>query len=85
MNPFLALCRKELLVFFRDRGHVLTTFLMPMVFVLLMSFALGGQFEANEGRRADCLVADADDGSIGARVIEGLRRVPFLRVEALRV
>lgn len=44
LHQILALTWKDLKVFFKDPGAVVLIFLMPFMFILVMSFALSGLF-----------------------------------------
>ncbi len=43
MNAFVALLRSELKVLLRDRTTLLLTFLLPLVFILIFGFVMGGE------------------------------------------
>jgi len=61
-----ACARKEALLLWRDPQTVLLLFVMPAVFILVMSLALQGRFEGGGGSLGAVVVADGD-GSPSAR------------------
>jgi ABC-2 type transport system permease protein len=69
-----ACAYKEMLLLWRDPQTLLLLFLMPAVFILVMSLALQDRFEQGGGTVATVLVVDADDSSSAKTVIESLRR-----------
>ncbi|OUS14785.1 hypothetical protein A9Q88_13385 [Gammaproteobacteria bacterium 50_400_T64] len=73
---------KELLLLGRDLHGLLLLFVMPAVFILIMTFALQNQY-ANDGKvKVDYLLLNQDDGALSQQLvqniglIENLRRVP---------
>jgi ABC-2 type transport system permease protein len=69
-----ACARKEMLLLWRDPQTLLLLFLMPAVFILVMSLALQDRFEQGGGTVATVLVVDNDDSASTGTVIESLRR-----------
>jgi ABC-2 type transport system permease protein len=76
-----ALAAKELKLLWRDRQALALLFLMPVFFILVMSFALEGVFEAGTRERPlDILVVNEDRGDLAARTIEAARALPGFRL-----
>ena len=48
LKQIFALTWKDLKIFFKDRGHVVLIFLQPLMFIVLMSYALSGVFHSSE-------------------------------------
>lgn len=69
-SRFLASVTKELRLILRDREALLLLFLMPLVFVVIMSLALQQSFNDREGVKLPLLVVNLDDGAIGAKLTE---------------
>lgn len=69
-----ACARKEMLLLWRDPQTLLLLFLMPAVFILVMSLALQERFEQGGGTVATVLVVDDDDSDSADTVVESLRR-----------
>ena len=62
LNQILALTWKDLKIFFKDRGHVVLIFLQPLMFIVLMSYALSGVFRSGEDRPIQLLAVNEDQG-----------------------
>ncbi|CAG0948880.1 Linearmycin resistance permease protein LnrM [Burkholderiales bacterium] len=71
MTRLLALWRKEFIALSRDRHGLLALFLMPAIFVLVMSLALRDGFTPNLGRALSYAVLD-EDGSAEAKAFINL-------------
>ena len=66
LHQIVAIALKELKVLWRDRQALALLFAMPMFFILVMSYALEGVFEAgSKGRPIQVLVVNEDEGSTG--------------------
>jgi len=82
LTTLLASVLKETRVILRDREAFLLLFLMPFVFVLVMSLALQGSFrEHTYGARAKLLVVNLDDGAIGENLAEQFRAAHHFATE----
>lgn len=68
LSRFWASLVKELRLILRDREALLLLFLMPLVFVLIMSMALREPFNDRAGIKLPVLIVNQDDGAIGAGV-----------------
>lgn len=83
MTLFRALIRKELLLLSRDPHGLLLLFVMPAVFVLIMTFALQNQYAMNSETRLDFFLLNQDGGSMSTAFARELSSVrPFNRVLA---
>jgi ABC-2 type transport system permease protein len=72
----VAIALKELKVLWHDREALTMLFAMPMFFILVMSFALEGVFEAGrKGQPIELLILNQDEGSISKQVINDLKQV----------
>lgn len=91
MTALLASLRKESVLLLRDWHALLVLFVMPTVFVLIMSLALQERFGEGDAaiKLPGLLIVERDSESVG-EFIEELSRVPHLAVtpgsagEALR-
>ena len=69
-HQLLAIAIKELKLVFRDRGVISVLFLLPVIFVLLMTYAGVG----NQGVGSfKILVVNQDQGSLASHIIDHLR------------
>lgn len=83
MSLFRALIRKEFLLLSRDPHGLLLLFVMPAVFVLIMTFALQNQYAMNHETRLDFFLVNQDGGQFSAAFARELGAVsPFNRVTA---
>jgi ABC-2 type transport system permease protein len=79
IQQILAIIAKELRVLWRDRQALTLLFMMPVFFILVMSFALEGVFEAgSKGRPIGVLVVDEDKGALVVHTLADLRRLEGL-------
>lgn len=59
---------KEARVVVRDREALLLLFVMPLVFVVIISFALQDSFHERNGVQFSLLMVNQDDGKVGERL-----------------
>ena len=75
----IAITLKELKVLWLDREALALLFAMPMFFILVMSFALEGVFQAgSKGRPIEILAVHQNGGRLAAQTIADLRRMESL-------
>jgi len=77
----LALAGKELKLYFRDPQMLFFSLALPLVLVMLMVAAFGGQAEFN----ATAHIVNLDQGPAGKELIERLDDVPGVEVDLLEV
>ncbi len=80
LNQILALTWKELKIFFKDPGAVVMIFLQPFMFIVVMSYALGGLFEPGEDQ-IQLLAVNQDRGTQAAAVLRQLDDMEAFQVE----
>ena len=79
LRQIIAITLKELKVIWLDREALALLFAMPMFFILVMSLALQGVFEAGtKGRPVEVLVVNTDGGPLAEKVIGDLKGVEGL-------
>jgi ABC-2 type transport system permease protein len=79
LQQIIAITLKELKVVWLDREALLLLFAMPMFFILVMSFALQGVFEAGtKGRPVQVLVINQNGGPLAEQAIADLKRIEEL-------
>jgi ABC-2 type transport system permease protein len=66
----LASLAKEVRLIVRDREALLMLFLMPLVFVLIMSLALQATLNERAGIKLPVVVVNEDDGAIGKYLVD---------------
>jgi ABC-2 type transport system permease protein len=80
----LSIAFKDLQVLFRDRGVLLELFLLPLVFIVVFSGAIGaiGQGEEKD-ERIPLKVADLDGGAAAGEFLARVDRAGGVRVEPI--
>ncbi len=80
LYQILAMTWKELQVFSKDTGAVVFIFLQPLVFIVIMSYAMSGMFGSNS-QPVQLLVVNQDRGPQAALLVDELRATPGFAVE----
>jgi ABC-2 type transport system permease protein len=78
MIQLIALWRKEFIALSRDRHGLLALFLMPAIFVLVMSLALRDGFTPKAGTQLQYAVLDADGSFASKSLAESLGHAGML-------
>jgi ABC-2 type transport system permease protein len=79
MTRLFAIAHKEMLLLLRDPHALALLFVMPAVFIIIMSLALQDRFAAHSEVRIDYLWFDADHSEISAQMLERLQAASTLR------
>lgn len=82
-HQLLALWQKEWLALWRDKHGLLALFVMPAIFILIMSLALQDAFAPDKPLELGYAVADLDRSEASAAFIERLRSQSSLRYQGL--
>lgn len=72
MTAFIATLRKEFLLLLRDVHGLLLMFVMPVVFIVIMSLAMQQNFAALGGARLQVLVHDLANNADSVALLESL-------------
>lgn len=80
IQQILATTWKDLKILLKDSGGLATLFLMPVMFIFVMTLALGGLFSDGDNP-TEILVVNDDAGAIGAQIVEGLQATEGFAVE----
>lgn len=79
VRQVLAITSKEIKRLLRDQKALLLLFLMPAFFIVVMSFALKGVFEAGSRHQPiEILVVNQDTGELAAQTLEAARNLDGL-------
>ncbi|MDH5508546.1 MAG: ABC transporter permease, partial [Anaerolineae bacterium] len=71
LYQIIAITIKDLKILVRDRGGMTSLFLMPVMFILVMSYAMQGSYEIGSGEKPiELLVVNMDEGALAAEAIE---------------
>jgi ABC-2 type transport system permease protein len=81
LRQLAAIALKELTILMNDREALALLFAMPVFFILVMSFALQGVFEAGTAERPiEVLVVNLDEGPTAGRIAADIDAMAGLRV-----
>jgi ABC-2 type transport system permease protein len=83
LSRIIRILKKEFLVIGRDIHAVGVLFVMPAVFILIMSLAMRDLFDIHAPARIDILVADRDGGAAAKEFLSALGKLDTLRVHTL--
>ncbi|HEY4720205.1 MAG TPA: ABC transporter permease, partial [Anaerolineae bacterium] len=81
IQQILATTWKDLKILLKDFGGLATLFLMPTMFIFVMTLALGGLFNRGGDNPIEILVVNDDTGTIGAQIVAGLQATEGFAVE----
>jgi ABC-2 type transport system permease protein len=84
MTAFLALVRKDLILFLSDRRALLVNLLLPLVIASFFGYLFGGSGPAKSGTIEVALVQQ-DRGEVGAKIAAGLKADATLRITDMTV
>jgi len=80
MRPVLSGIVKETRLLLRDPAGLAMLFVMPAVFILVLSATLQGIFSSDMSETLDIVAVNDDGGEAGERILEGLRDAGHFRV-----
>ena len=82
LHQILSITWKDLKILFKDIGGMAVLFLMPMMFIIVMSVALQGMFDPSDtGQPWHLPVVNLDSGNLAAEVIAQLDSMDGIEVE----
>jgi ABC-2 type transport system permease protein len=81
MTPFLALIRKDLILFLSDRRALLISLALPIVIGAFFGYLTGGS--GGKGGVIDVALVLQDDSESGKKIAAGLKAEPTLRLVAM--
>src|SRR3989304_6701418 len=81
IQQILATTWKDLKILLKDFGGLTNLFLMPTIFIFVMTLALGNFFSGDDDNPIEILVVNEDTGAIGAQIVDGLRTTEGFTVE----
>lgn len=78
----LSITYKDLQIFFKDRGSVIVLVLLPLLFVVVMSGALGSIGQSQEkDSRTSLPAVNLDNGAMAQALLDGIDKAGGVRVE----
>ena len=85
LNKIFATTWKDLKILFKDVGGIATLFLMPLMFILVMSTALQGLFNTGVDAEPERLpVINLDQGDYAEEIISALDDMDGIEIESTR-
>ena len=81
IRQIIAITIKDLKVIFKDTGGIVALFLMPAMFIVVMSNALAGTFGSGSDQLINVLVVNLDRGKTGAALVDDLKDNGGINVE----
>jgi ABC-2 type transport system permease protein len=82
IHQILSTTWKDLKILFKDIGGIATLFLMPLMFIIVMSTALQGLFDNSTDTQPERLpVVNLDRGEYASQVIAALNGIDGIQVE----
>src|SRR5512137_2720629 len=82
-RQIVALTIKDLKVIFKDTGGIVALFLMPAMFIIVMSNALARSFGSGSDLLINVLVVNLDRGATGTALVEDLKTSGGINVETM--
>ena len=83
MTAFLALVRKDLILFLSDRRALMLNLLMPIVLAAFFGSLFGGSASESKNSRIEVALVRLDNSEVGQKIGAGLKADPALQVEEL--
>lgn len=80
MRQFLAILYKEALIISRDKAGLGLLFLMPVIFILIMSIAQDSAYKSVTEIGIPVILIDQDRDSLGSYIRQGLDETDFCRL-----
>ncbi|MBI2876029.1 MAG: ABC transporter permease [Candidatus Tectomicrobia bacterium] len=83
MGEIFLLAQKDLKLLLRDPRALITLFLNPLIFIVIMSLALAPAYRSLTSSAIHLLVADCDRGEGAREILQALKGIKGLRVEEI--
>jgi ABC-2 type transport system permease protein len=80
MTPFLALVRKDLILFLSDRRALIMTLVLPIVIAAFFGSLFGGSAKSSA---IEVALVQQDSSEAGAKIAAGLKADPNLRIRPM--
>ena len=80
MTPVWAIIVKETKLLVRDPGSLFLLFMLPAVFIFILSVTLQGVFSEESTQRIEILMVNDDPGEIGANIIREIEGTGHFKV-----
>ncbi|WP_216651698.1 ABC transporter permease [Paenibacillus sp. NEAU-GSW1] len=77
---FIPILKKDLIVLLKDKGAIIVLFILPIMFISVMSFALGAVYAPDSDKGVSIPVVNLDGSGESVMFIESLRSVKGLDI-----
>jgi ABC-2 type transport system permease protein len=71
---------KEAKILIRDKEALMVLFIMPVIFVMIMSLAMRDTFKTDEDSLLGIAVYNQDDGEVGRKIVEAISSLKIVNV-----
>ena len=83
MKKLLAIIKKEFIIISRDIHSVVALFLLPAIFIIVMSLAMRDLYESHSVSKIDLLVINYDENSNSLNYIEILKKLNTFKITTI--
>lgn len=83
MHRLISSIIKEGKILIRDKEALMILFIMPVIFVVIMSLAMRDTFKSEEGALLGIAVYNQDQGEVGRKIVEAISALKIVDVYSL--
>ena len=83
MHRLISSIVKEGKILIRDKEALMILFIMPVIFVMIMSLAMRDTFKSEEGALLGIAVYNQDQGEVGRKIVEAISVLKIVDVYSL--
>ena len=83
MQRLISSIIKEGKILIRDKEALMILFIMPVIFVVIMSLAMRDTFKSEEGALLGIAVYNQDQGEVGLKIVEAISALKIVDVYSL--
>ncbi len=83
MHRLISSIIKEGKILIRDKEALMILFVMPVIFVMIMSLAMRDTFKSDEGALLGIAVYNQDQGEVGRKIVKAISALKIVNVYSL--
>lgn len=83
MHRLISSIIKEGKILIRDKEALMILFIMPVIFVVIMSLAMRDTFKSEEGALLGIALYNQDEGEVGKKIVEAISALKIIDVYSL--
>ncbi|MDT8317176.1 MAG: ABC transporter permease [bacterium] len=83
MQRLISSIIKEGKILIRDKEALMILFIMPVIFVVIMSLAMRDTFKSEEGALLGIALYNQDQGEVGKKIVEAISALKIVQVYSL--